>query len=215
MWNRSTSWTPTTSVIATDGYTHGLLPRLDEVIVPVRGQVIATEPLSHRLFDCPHYSRHGFDYWQQTDDDRLILGGRRDTQADHEFTAEEAIAEPIQRELETFAAELIGKPPKMGHRWAGIFGQTLDLMPLAGQIPGHNGVWVAAGYSGHGNVLWLHLCGELVAQAILGRPARRARALRSRAAALGACRLAGLHSSQNRRVLVVLPEREPVALRVA
>ena len=43
-------------------------------------------------------------------------------------------------------------------------------MPLAGRVPGHGGVWVAAGYSGHGNVLGL-ACGELVAQAILGRPA--------------------------------------------
>lgn len=157
-------------VIATDGYTQGLLPRLDEIIVPVRGQVIATEPLSRRLFDCPHYARQGFDYWQQTDDNRLILGGRRDTQADHEFTADETITEPIQSELEAFAAELIGEPPKITHRWAGIFGQTPDLTPLAGRVPGHEGVWVAAGYSGHGNVLGL-ACGELVAQAILGRPA--------------------------------------------
>ena len=157
-------------VIATDGYTRGLLPRLDEIIVPVRGQVIATEPLSRRLFDCPHYARHGFDYWQQTDDNRLILGGRRDTQVDHEFTAEETITEPIQRELEAFAAELIGEPPKITHRWAGIFGQTPDQIPLAGRVPGHDGLWVAAGYSGHGNVLGL-VCGELVAQAILGRPA--------------------------------------------
>jgi gamma-glutamylputrescine oxidase len=157
-------------VIATDGYTQGLVPRLDEVIVSVRGQVIATEPLSRRLFDCPHYARHGFDYWQQTDDNRLIIGGRRDTQADHELTAEETITEPIQRELETFAAELIGEPPTITHRWVGIFGQTPDLMPFAGRVPGHDGVWVAAGYSGHGNVLGL-ACGELVAQAILGRPA--------------------------------------------
>ena len=104
-------------IIATDGYTQGLLPRLDESS-SVRGQVIATEPLSRRLFDCPHYSRHGFDYWQQTDDDRLVLGGRRDTQADYEFNAEETITEPIQRELETLAAELIGEPPKITHRWA-------------------------------------------------------------------------------------------------
>jgi glycine/D-amino acid oxidase-like deaminating enzyme len=157
-------------VIATNGYTDGLVPRLGDVIVRVRGQVIATEPLSRRMFDCPHYARHGFDYWQQTDDDRLVLGGRRDTQADQEFTAEETITEPIQRELESFAAELIGAPPKITHRWAGIFGHTPDLMPLAGRVPGDDGVWVAAGYSGHGNVLGL-ACGELVAQAVLGRPA--------------------------------------------
>ncbi|MGH2921936.1 MAG: NAD(P)/FAD-dependent oxidoreductase, partial [Gaiellaceae bacterium] len=157
-------------LIATDGYTRGLLPRLDDVIQPVRGQVIATEPLSRRLFDCPHYSRHGFDYWQQTDDNRLILGGRRDTQVDHELTAEEKITEPIQRELEAFAAELIGEPPRITHRWAGIFGQTPDLRPLVGRVPCRDDVWVAAGYSGHGNVLGL-ASGELVAQAVLGQPA--------------------------------------------
>jgi glycine/D-amino acid oxidase-like deaminating enzyme len=157
-------------LIATDGYTRGLLPSLDAVITPVRGQVIATEPLSRRLFDCPHYARHGFDYWQQTDDDRLILGGRRDTQPDLELTAEEEITEPIQRELEAFAAELIGEEPRITHRWAGLFGQTEDRLPLAGEVPGRDGLWVAAGYSGHGNVLGF-ACGELVAQAVLGRPA--------------------------------------------
>ena len=41
-------------------------------------------------------------------------------------------------------------------------------MPLVGPVPGHEGVWVCAGYSGHGNVMGL-ACGELVAQAILGQ----------------------------------------------
>lgn len=157
-------------LVATDGYTKGLLPVLDAAIKPVRGQVIATEPLARVLFECPHYSRRGFDYWQQTDDKRLILGGRRDTRLDHEFTDEETITEPIQRELESFAAELIGGQPRITHRWAGLFGQTEDQLPLAGAVPDREGLWVAAGYSGHGNVLGF-ACGELVAQAVLGRPA--------------------------------------------
>ena len=56
----------------------------------------------------------------------------------------------------------------MTHRWAGIFGLTQDALPLVGAVPGHDGrVWVAAGYSGHGNVLGFG-CGELVADALLG-----------------------------------------------
>jgi gamma-glutamylputrescine oxidase len=157
-------------VIATDGYTDGLLPLLDEAIGPVRGQVVVTEPLSERLYDCPHYARHGFDYWQQTEDGRLVLGGRRDVQLVQEFTGEEALTEPVQRTLEDFAAELLGAPPRITHRWSGIFGRTADGLPLVGPVPGHDQVWVAAGYSGHGNVLGL-ACGELVAQAILGSPA--------------------------------------------
>ena len=155
-------------VLATDGYTQGLVPELDLVITPTRGQVIATEPLSRRLFDCPHYARRGFDYWQQTDDDRLILGGRRDVRLQEEETGEEAITEPIQEELERFAAELVGEPPRVSSRWSGIFGTSADRLPLAGPVPGRDGVWVAAGYSGHGNVLGL-ACGDLVAGAILGR----------------------------------------------
>jgi glycine/D-amino acid oxidase-like deaminating enzyme len=71
-------------VIATDGYTHGLVPELDAAIKPTRGQVLVTEPLERRLFPCPHYASHGYDYWQQTEDGRLVAGGSRDKAADHE-----------------------------------------------------------------------------------------------------------------------------------
>jgi gamma-glutamylputrescine oxidase len=157
-------------VIATDGYTDGLLPLLDGAIGPVRGQVIVTEPLPELIYGCPHYARHGFDYWQQTEDGRLVLGGRRDVQLDAEFTGAEGLSERVQRALEDFGAELLGSTPRITHRWSGIYGRTGDGLPLVGPVPGHDGVWVAAGYSGHGNVLGL-ACGELVAQAILGSPA--------------------------------------------
>jgi glycine/D-amino acid oxidase-like deaminating enzyme len=156
-------------VIATDGYTHGLVPALDAVIRPVRGQVIVTEPLGRPLYPCPHYARHGFDYWQQTPEGNLVLGGRRDVSLETEYTNDERTTDTIQAALESFAEELIGGPPKVIHRWAGIFGAIDDRLPLAGRLPGRDGTWVAAGYSGHGNVLGL-ACGELVAGAILGRP---------------------------------------------
>ena len=157
-------------VIATDGYTSGLLPHLDEAIRPVRGQVLATEPLAKALYPRPHYARHGFDYWQQTPDNRLILGGRRDTSLETEFTNEEVVTDPIQDELTAFATQLLGEEPRIEHRWPGIFGATEDNLPLVGPVPGHDRVWVSAGYSGHGNVMGL-ACGELLAQAILGTPA--------------------------------------------
>jgi gamma-glutamylputrescine oxidase len=157
-------------VLATDGYTRGLLRELDEAVRPVRGQVLVTEPLARDLFPYPHSARHGYDYWQQTLDQRLVLGGFRDKAPDHEHTREERTTPLIQGNLERFAAELIGVRPRITHRWAGIFGVTRDRLPLAGQAPGRDGLWVACGYSGHGNVLGL-ACGELVAGAILGRPA--------------------------------------------
>jgi glycine/D-amino acid oxidase-like deaminating enzyme len=155
-------------VIATDGSGRGLLPELDEALWPARGQVIATTPISDKLFECPHYARHGFDYWQQLRDGRIVLGGFRDFSILTEMTDDETTTEPIQDALDAFLVELLGELPEVTHRWAGIFGLTQDLLPLVGSVPGHDGVWVAAGYSGHGNVFGL-LCGELVAGALLGR----------------------------------------------
>src|SRR4051794_20641051 len=157
-------------VIATDGYTQGLLESLDGAVTPARGQVIATEPLDREYFACPHYSRYGYDYWQQTEDLRLVLGGFRDSALEEESTAEEATTPGIQARLDAFADELVGGAPRITHRWSGIFGVTDDLLPLAGQVPGRDGLWVSCGYSGHGNVLGL-ACGDLVASAILGQQA--------------------------------------------
>jgi gamma-glutamylputrescine oxidase len=157
-------------VIATDGYSQGLLPELEAAVQPTRGQVIATEPLAEQLFACPHYARNGFDYWQQTPDGRLIAGGRRDATLEAENTAVEETTDVIQTQIDELVRELLGYSPAITHRWAGLFGTTADLLPLAGPVPARDRIWVAAGYSGHGNVLGL-ACGELVAQAVLGRSA--------------------------------------------
>jgi glycine/D-amino acid oxidase-like deaminating enzyme len=88
---------------------------------------------------------------------------------DSEFTATEATTERIQGALEGFAGVLVGRKPAITHRWSGIFGLVPDLMPVVGPHPRQDGIWIAGGYSGHGNVLGL-MCGDLVAQAILGEP---------------------------------------------
>jgi glycine/D-amino acid oxidase-like deaminating enzyme len=155
-------------LIATDGYGHGLVPELADTIWPTRGQVIVSEPIDRVLYDKPHYARQGFDYWQQLPDGRVLLGGFRDVSILDELTDEEVTTPRIQDSLDRFLGELIGETPRISHRWAGIFGLTQDLLPLVGRVPGRDGLWVAAGYSGHGNVLGF-ASGELVADAILGK----------------------------------------------
>ena len=157
-----------TIVVASDGYPSGLLGELDEVVQPIRGQVVVTEPLTERLYERPHYARRGFDYWQQLPDGRLVIGGRRDTDLEAETTSEEATTSDVQAALEALIRELVGRQPAITHRWSGIFGMSPDDLPLAGPVPGQDGLWVSRGFSGHGNVLGL-ACGDLVAKAILGR----------------------------------------------
>jgi gamma-glutamylputrescine oxidase len=156
-----------TVVVATDGYPSGLLGELEGLIVPTRGQVIVTEPIRERLFEIPHYGRHGFDYWHQAPDGRIVAGGFRDVALQDEFTAEEVTTLAVLEALEGFVASLVGRPLRVDHRWAGIFGMVFDFVPVVGRVPGADGLWVAGGYSGHGNVLGF-ACGRLVARAILG-----------------------------------------------
>jgi gamma-glutamylputrescine oxidase len=155
-------------VVAGDGFTALLLPELAGVVRPTRGQVLVTEPLDELLYDRPHYARDGYDYWQQLPDGRLVLGGQRDASLETEETDVEETTPVIQHHLEQLLAQLVGGTPRVTHRWAGIWGTTPDLMPLAGRVPGREDTWLAGGYSGHGNALGL-ACGDLVARAILGQ----------------------------------------------
>ncbi len=154
-------------VVAGDGFTASLLPELAAVVKPTRGQVLATAPLAELRYDRPHYARNGFDYWHQLPDGRFVLGGQRDASFATEETAAMETTELIQQRLDELAELLLGEAPTVTHRWAGIWGTTPDLLPLVGRVPGRDDVWVAGGYSGHGNALGL-ACGDLVARAILG-----------------------------------------------
>jgi glycine/D-amino acid oxidase-like deaminating enzyme len=154
-------------IVATDGYPSGLLGELEGLIVPTRGQVIATEPIPERLFEIPHYGRHGFDYWHQAPDGRIVAGGFRDVSLQDEFTDEEVTTPVVQDALEAFVESLVGRPLRVDYRWAGLFGMVFDFLPVVGRLPGQDGVWFAGGYSGHGNVLGF-ASGRLVARAILG-----------------------------------------------
>ena len=110
-----------TVVVATDGYPSGLLGELEGLIVPTRGQVIATEPIEEMLFEIPHYGRHGFDYWHQRLDGRIVAGGFRDVSLDTEFTADEVTTPVVQAALERFVEEHVGRPVR-------------DRLPLGGDL---------------------------------------------------------------------------------
>jgi gamma-glutamylputrescine oxidase len=150
-------------VVACDGFIPQLLPEL--AVRATRGQVLATEPLRELRYDRPHYARGGYDYWQQLPDGRLVIGGNRDASLATEDTELEETTPLIQERLEGLVEQLAGYRPEVTERWAGIWGTTPDLVPLVGEV--RDGVWVAGGYSGHGNALGL-ACGELVARAVLG-----------------------------------------------
>ena len=129
--------------------------------------MIATEPVPERLFEIPHYGRHGFDYWHQAEDGRIVAGGFRDVALQDEFTADEVLTP--RRPAGARGLRRGARRPPAARRLplGGIFGMIFDFLPAVGRVPGEDGLWVAGGYSGHGNVLGF-ACGRLVARAILG-----------------------------------------------
>jgi glycine/D-amino acid oxidase-like deaminating enzyme len=152
-------------VVCGDGFTASLLPELAELVRPTRGQVVATEPLPEVRYPQPHYARAGYDYWHQLPDGRLVIGGNRDAAIAVEDTDVEETTELVQGRIEALVEQLVGHRPQITDRWAGIWGTTPDLVPLVGRV--RDGVYVAGGYSGHGNALGL-ACGDLAARAVLG-----------------------------------------------
>ena len=134
-------------VLAVDGLTDTLAPELSPWVAPMRGQVLASDPLPERIYERPHYSRGGYDYFgSSSPSGTLILGGRRDTSLQTEQTAEEETTPFIQAQLESFAAELNGRPVPIARRWAGIWGETFDLLTFAGRRPGTDRLWGSGGY---------------------------------------------------------------------
>jgi gamma-glutamylputrescine oxidase len=153
-------------VVACDGLVPRLLPQLDGVVYPVRGQVLATEPLQDVPLAYPTHSQSGFMYYRPTDDGRVVVGGGRLEQLEHEYTDEEKVTEGVQARLDAFLAGWLGLGgARVTHRWAGIMGFSADLLPVVGELPDSTGMYVAGGYSGVGNVLG-HLCGGIAADLI-------------------------------------------------
>lgn len=125
---------------------------LGQVVVPTRGQVLATAPVEERLFDCPCYADEGYQYWRQLDDGRLVVGGWRNRSFATEASADETPGEPVQRHLDGFVRDTLGlRDTAIEYRWAGIMAFSPDDLPLVGPVPGVPGCFIAAGYTGHGN----------------------------------------------------------------
>ncbi|MGH2377282.1 MAG: NAD(P)/FAD-dependent oxidoreductase [Candidatus Limnocylindria bacterium] len=147
-------------VVCTNAYSDAVLPRAR--VVPIRAQMLATAPLERRLFPRPVYAHRGFRYWRQNADGRVLVGGWRNTALEEETGTEARPTDAIQRHLDAFLAEH-GVTAPVTHRWAGIMGFSHDSLPYIGRCS--DGVYLHAGFTGHGNALAI-AGGEIVASLI-------------------------------------------------
>ena len=147
-------------IIATNGYTNRLVPKLKPLIFPVGSYIVVTEPLTKELQNIispkkrMYYDSKNFlNYFRLTPDGRMLWGGRNDLSTDLDFD-ESAIR--LSKELYTIFPDLAGIP--ITNTWTGKLGITFDLMPHIGQT---NGIYYAFGYGGHGLSIATYLGTEI------------------------------------------------------
>ncbi|MEP6692174.1 MAG: FAD-binding oxidoreductase [Gemmatimonadaceae bacterium] len=149
-------------IVAVDGRLERVLPELVPVVRTARLQMLATAPASDVCYPRPVYARYGYDYWQQLEDERIVLGGFRDRGGDDEWTHDSDPTEMVQRELDAFLRDALGVTAPVTHRWGAAVSYHRTGLPLAAEV--RDRVWAVGAYCGTGNVLGSML-GRAIARA--------------------------------------------------
>ncbi len=157
-------------VLALNAWTSLLLPALKNIITPIRGQMLAYAGL-------PPLFNHGMgaavtnmgEYWQQTSDGTVILGGCRSAAPEYDagILSNEPTTE-VQQALDQIFPLLfpqIADQLQVIQRWAGVMAFTPDLLPIVDRVANLPGSWFVGGFCGHGMPYGLRL-GQLLAEAV-------------------------------------------------
>lgn len=163
-------------VVAVDGRLETILPELAPRVRSARLQMLATAPVPDLSVPRPVYARWGLDYWQQSEDFRLVLGGFRDVGGDDEWTTDTRPSDAVQGALTAFLRDELFITAPVTHRWAATVAYTQTGMPVLEQV--RPGVWAIGAYSGTGNVIGA-LCGRAVADTLVRGRSELAELLRA------------------------------------
>ena len=139
-------------LLATNAFASELLPEL--AVTPGRGQVLVTEPLPDVVLPGTFHYDHGYAYFRQLPDHRILLGGGRNLDFGAETTTAPGLTTLVQQYLENLLHDIIlpGQRPRIDYRWSGVMGFGPALAPIIDWVrPGVlaavrcNGMGVALG----------------------------------------------------------------------
>jgi gamma-glutamylputrescine oxidase len=156
-------------IVALNAWTSELLPQLKEIITPVRGQVLAYQPLPPFFSTGITVDLAGSEqYWQQTPNGTILLGGCRSVAEGKDVGVRSSQpTEAVQHALEQVFPHLF--PHLSGlhvaQRWAGLMAFTPDELPIADRVPDLPHAWVVGGFCGHGMPFGVRF-GQLLAEAV-------------------------------------------------
>ncbi len=116
-------------LICTNGFANQLLPNID--VKPARAQVLITKPIRNLKIKGTFHYQAGFYYFRNVGD-RVLFGGGRNLAFEEETTAEIALTDLIQKQLDKILKETI--LPKnefeIDMRWSGIMGVGNEKLPI-------------------------------------------------------------------------------------
>ena len=135
-----------------------------EVVVPARGQVLATAP-APRILETTGYCNDGFEYFHQLPDGRFVLGGFRNLAFDEERTWADHTTPLIQDALDAFIARHFRelRDVAVERRWSGTMAFTPDGLPLVGKLPHDPRIACIVACNGHGLGFGLVVADQLLA----------------------------------------------------
>lgn len=156
-------------VLATNAWMGELVPAMRAWIVPVRGQALAYAPCPSVFTTAVFASiTETEEYWQQTLDGSIVLGGCRALAPAHDVNVWEHTPTPeVQQALEQIFPRLFPQLPGLHviQRWAGLMDFTPDRIPIVDRVPGVRNAWFVGGLSGHGMPFGM-LIGQMLATAV-------------------------------------------------
>ena len=117
-------------LLATNAFATELLPEL--AVTPGRGQILVTEPLPDVSLPGTFHYDHGYAYFRQLPDHRILLGGGRNLDFAAEATVAPGLTPPVQTYLENLLHTVVlpGRQPRIDFRWSGVMGFGPALAPI-------------------------------------------------------------------------------------
>ncbi|KAK5112793.1 hypothetical protein LTR85_011127 [Meristemomyces frigidus] len=171
-------------ILATNGYTAHLFPRMQCLIVPLHGQVVAQRPGSslpqtgfEHTFSFVHET--GYEYMitrppGSSNEGDIVIGGGlwrlpNDGASQYGETDDTALQPTIASYLRQCTTGFFGSNWGEDHpagrikkEWSGIMGASADGLPYVGAVPDTPGLWMSSAFNGHGMVWCLKAAEALV-----------------------------------------------------
>ncbi|GGG81846.1 oxidoreductase [Salipiger pallidus] len=163
-------------ILATNGYSsEDLPPWLRARYLPVQSSVIVTEPLTPEMQarqgwtsrQMAYDTRTLLHYFRLMPDNRFLFGMRGGLTATPRATR--AISARIRADFQAMFPGWCDV--RIDHEWAGLVCLMPDLVPFAGAVPDHDGLFAGMGYHGNGVAMGSHT-GVILADLVQGKAPR-------------------------------------------